>query len=132
MIINKIKEKLIAKYDIESKYLYSFYKYHKNIFIENKFSPEKVINGIIAELKKDLFYDKMPEFAQDIFKKIKNKIDDTRDKKEKINIINEYDNKEIFINKLNDTIKQSIINYLRLDNDESIESIEDNNNEIEE
>jgi hypothetical protein len=127
MIINKIKEKLIAKYDIESKYLYSFYKYHKNIFIENKFSPEKVINGIIAELKKDLFYDKMPEFAQDIFKKIKNKIDDTRDKKEKINIINEYDNKEIFINKLNDTIEQSIINYLGLDDDESIESIEDNN-----
>ena len=129
MIINKIKEKLIAKYEIESKYLYSFYKYHKNIFIENKFSPEKVINGIIAELKKDLFYDEMPEFAQDIFKKIKNKIDDTRDKKEKINIINDYDNKEIFINKLNETIEQSIINYLGLDDDESIE---DNNNEIEE
>lgn len=71
----------------------------------------------------------MPEFAQDIFKKIKNKIDDTRDKKEKINIINDYDNKEIFINKLNDTIEQSIINYLGLDDDESIE---DNNNEIEE
>ena len=70
----------------------------------------------------------MPEFAQDIFKKIKNKIDDTRDKKEKNNIINDYDNKEMFINKLNDTIEQSIINYLGLDDDKSIED----NNEIEE
>ncbi len=117
IIINKIKEKLIAKYEIESKYLYNFYKYHKNILIENKLSPEKVINGIIAEFKKDAFYDKMPEFAQDIFKKIKNKIDDIHDKTEKNYILNNYDNKEIFINKLNDTIKQSIINYLGLDND---------------
>jgi len=126
IIINKIKEKLIAKYKIESKYLYSFYKYHKNIFVKNNLSPEKIINGIIAELKKDPNYDKMPEFAQDIYKKIKNKIDDTRDKKEKNNIINDYDNKEIFINKLNDTIEQSIINYLGLEDDETLED----NNEI--
>ena len=129
MIINIIKEKLIVKYEIESQYLYSFYKYHKNIFVENKLSSDKGINSIIAALKKDPNYDKMPEFAQDIFKKIKNKIDDTCDKKEKNNIINNYDNKEIFIKLINQTIEQSIINYLGLDDDEPIE---DNNTEIEE
>lgn len=126
IIINKIKDKINNKYKIESKYILNFYKYYKNIFTEQKLLPEKIINNIINELKKDPYYIKIPDFILKFFHTIENKIEDCNNKNEKLDIFNNYDNNKYFINKLNDTINKSIENFLGIEKDDNEQS---NNND---
>ena len=117
LIVEKIKDKIISKYFIESKYIYYFYKYYKDISIEDKLTPEKTIKNIISKFKEDKNYDKIPEFIIRFLYKIQHKLDDCRDKKEKQKIIDELDDKNIFLEKINDRIKESIEDFLGIEED---------------
>ena len=115
LIVGKIKDKIISKYFIESKYIYYFYKYFKDKLIDHKLTPEKTIKNIINEFKNDKNNDKIPDFILRFLYKIENKLDDCLDKKEKQKIIDELDDKTIFLEKLNDKIKESTKDFLGIE-----------------
>jgi len=118
LIVQKIKDKIIRKYYVEIKYIYYFYKYSKNKFTEQNLTPEKLMKNIINEFKNDKNYDKIPDFITRFLYKIENKLDDCRDKKEKWELLNTFDNKEYFIEKLNDKMIESIKYFLGIEDDE--------------
>ncbi len=112
MIVSKIKDKIIKKYNVESSYVYMFYKYHKDKHSITETSPDKIIKRIIQEFKSlDSTLRKTPEFVYRFLYKIQNKIDDTRNKKEKQAILNSYDDQDLFLSSLNDKIIDSIDDF---------------------
>ena len=117
-LIDKIKNKIIMKYSIEIKYVYYFYKYSKDKCIEQNIAPDKIIKNIINEFKNDKYFENIPEFIIKFLYKIENKLDDYRDKKEKWELLNTFDNKEYFIEKLNDKMIESIKYFLGIEDDE--------------
>ena len=118
LLIDKIKNKIIMKYSIEIKYVYYFYKYSKDKCIEQNISPDKIIKNIINEFKNDKNFENIPEFIIKFLYKIENKLDDCRDKKEKKDLLNNFDNKEYFVEKLNDKMIESIKYFLGIEDDE--------------
>ena len=79
--------------------------------------PEKTIKAIINEFKNNKKNDELPEFIFKFLYKLENKIDDCRDKKEKLKIINSFDDKDYFLDKLNDKIIECIEDFLGIDYD---------------
>jgi hypothetical protein len=125
LIVEKIKDKIISKYLIEGKHIYYFYKYCKDKLKDQKLMPEKTIKAIINEFKNDKKNDELPEFIFKFLYKLENKIDDCRDKKEKQKIINSFDDKDYFLDMLNDKIIECIEDFLGIDyHDEQDETIE--------
>lgn len=116
IIVEKIKNKLIKKYVIESKYIYYFYKYSRDKIIKKNLTPDKTIKNIINEFKNDKNKDKVPDFIFRFLYKIENKIEDVRNKKEKEDIINSYDDKDYFLEKINEKIVESIEDFLEIEN----------------
>ena len=112
IIIEKIKDKIIKKYSVEIKNIFYFYKYVKTKLIIQKLTPEKIIKNIINELKNDKYYDKIPDFISRFLYKIENKLEDCKDKIEKQNIIKSFDDKNYFLEKLNDKMIESIEDFL--------------------
>jgi hypothetical protein len=118
LIIEKIKDKIIKKYSIKIKYIYYFYKYTKDKLIDKKLTPDKIIKNIINEFKNNKNYDKIPDFITRFLYKIENKLDDCKNKIEKQNIINNFDNKNYFIEKLNNIMIESIKDFLGIEDNE--------------
>jgi hypothetical protein len=118
IIIEKIKDKIIKKYSVEIKNIYYFYKYVKNNLIKDKLSPEKIIKNIINEFKNDKYYDRIPDFISRFLYKIENKLEDCKDKIEKQNIIKSFDDKNYFLEKLNDKMIESIEDFLGIENND--------------
>ena len=115
IIIKQIQNKLFQKYSIESKYIYNFFQFWKNKILNNNLNekPKKIIKKIISEYNKLIDVDKMPHFIIKFLENIERDI-----KENKKNIILKYDNKEYFINILEDLINESINEYLNIDDDE--------------
>jgi hypothetical protein len=120
-IIEKIKNKIIKKYFIDSKYIYYFYKYFKDKLLQQKMTPDKIIKNIINEFKKNIDSNKIPDFVFRFLYKIENKLDDCRDKKEKQKIIDNFDDKDYFIEKLNEKMVESIEYFLGIEDNEQID-----------
>jgi len=121
MLLDHIKNKLFNKYEIESKYLFNFYKYWIEEITKNQeqeLTPDKIIKNLIAEYKKDKNIDKRPHFIIKFFERIEYKISDTRNKNEKISILNSYNDKNYFMDKLKNIILDSINDYLGIENNE--------------
>ena len=117
IIINLINDSLINKYIIESKHIYNFYKYwEKNIEINEKIlQPIKIIKRIINIYKNNQNYDKMPHFILKFFERIETYIDICKSIEDKKQILVKYLNKDNFIDEINEIIKNSINEYLGID-----------------
>ena len=118
LIIEKIKDKIIKKYSIKIKDIYCFYKYTKDKLIDKKLTPDKIIKNIINEFKNNKNYDKIPDFISRFLYKIENKLDDCKNKIEKQSIIESYDDKNYFLEKLNDKMIESIEDFLGIEDNE--------------
>jgi len=121
MLLDHIKNKLLNKYEIESKYLFNFYKYWIEEITKNQeheLTPDKIIKNIIVEYKKISNIDDMPHFIIKFFERIEYKISDTRNKNEKISILNSYNDKNYFMDNLKNIILDSINDYLGIENNE--------------
>jgi hypothetical protein len=121
MLLDHIKNKLLNKYEIESKYLFNFYKYWIEEITKNseqELTPDKIIKNIIVEFKKISNIDDMPHFIIKFFERIEYKISDTRNKNEKNSILNIYNDKNYFMDNLKNIILDSINDYLGIENNE--------------
>jgi len=118
-ILDLLKEALCNKYKIECKYMYNFYKYWYKKYKLEKLSPEKIIEKIINDYKKNKYIDKMPPFILTFFQNIDKDIETACDRKS--NILKNYNNKDYFIDKLNKIINKTINNYLDIDDNLDIE-----------
>ena len=108
MLINFIKDKLENKYKIECKYIFNYYKYWKEIYLNENLTANKIIKNIIDEYEKNKYIDKMPHFILKFFERIEYEIENENTKKEKNKILKKYDDKDTFIDKLNKIISCSL------------------------
>jgi hypothetical protein len=124
MLINFIKDKLENKYKIECKYIFNYYKYWKEIYLNENLTANKIIKNIIGEYEKNKYIDKMPHFILKFFERIEYEIENEDTKKAKNKILKKYDDKDTFIDKLNKMISCSINEYFGIEDtiDDEIES----------
>lgn len=110
-MIDKIKEKLLLKYDTEAKYVYYYYKYYKDKYRD--LPCDKIIDRIMREISADKNKDKIPEFIRGLFYKMKYEIENC-DRSKRKDKIEEY-NEDKFICILKDKIEESINSFLGMD-----------------
>ena len=122
IIKESISRYACLKYSIESKIIYNFYKYcRKNC---SKIKPLEIIDDIIEEFEKEKneSFKEFPRCIREFFHKIKYSIEMEKNNKEKKRILNSYDEKSYFIEKLKETIKSSINRYFELVKDSDDEN----------
>ena len=113
IIVAQIRIKLIKKYISESKYVFSYYKYYRKQNVEVQ--AKRCIKEFIIYYKNNKNYDKMPQFLLRFFQKIE---DDISASKNKNDILQLYDDKEFFLNKLHGIIVNSLDEYLDFEEDD--------------
>jgi hypothetical protein len=113
IIVEQIRTKLINKYISESKYAFSYYKYYRKQMIEVQ--ARRFIKDFIIYYKNDKNYNKMPQFLLRFFQKIEDDISSSKNKNE---ILQMYDDKDFFLNKLRSIIINSIDEYLDFEENE--------------
>lgn len=114
IFIEQVRPKLIKKYISESKQIFRYYNYYRKQNIDVQ--PKKFIKGFLIDYKKVLKKnDKLPPFLLRFFQKIEDDISSSKNKKEVLEL---YDDKDIFLTKLHEIIINSIDEYLDLDFDE--------------
>jgi hypothetical protein len=113
ILFEQLKNKLIHKYIIESKYIVNYFNYYKLKY--NSLSPDKIIKNIINDYKNEEKFDAMPLFILKFFQNIQ--YDLSYNKNKKIEILSNYDNYDFFMSKLKEVIIESIEEYLGIDND---------------
>jgi hypothetical protein len=109
MLIQNIKEKIINKYVIESKYLYNFFIYWKEEFLLKNISSDKIIKEIIKKIKENEKYDVMPHFIIQFFEKIGILLS------LKIYTLNSFEDRETFKKVLKEIIIESVQDYLGIE-----------------
>ena len=98
-----MNDNIIKYYKIENEKFWLFYKFYRNETINQ--TPQNSIIEIIKIYGKNNKYDNFPKYLINFLNKIKTSLDENCDNEEKISkIIYKYDNKNIFINKLNNTM----------------------------
>jgi hypothetical protein len=106
--VEQIRNKLIDKYTVECKHIYSYYKYYKK---QNKDLPaKKFIKDFIIKYKNEKYYDN-PSFILRFFQKIEDDLLGNKNKEM-------YDDVNIFQDKLNTIITNSIDEYLNFEEDD--------------
>ena len=98
---------------VESKYLYDFFIYWKEEFSLKNLLPDKIIKEIIKQLKINEYYDKMPHFIIKMFERIETLIS------VRINKLSDFENKEKFMETLNEIIIESVHEFLGIENNDS-------------
>jgi hypothetical protein len=112
-LIDNVKNKIISKYIIESKYLYDFFIYWKEEFTLKNVSSDKIMKEIIKKIKDSEYYDKMPHFIIKMFETIETLIS------YRINKLNDFDDKDFFMEKLNKIIIESVQEFLGIETNDS-------------
>jgi hypothetical protein len=112
-LIDNVKNKIISKYIIESKYLYDFFIYWKEEFTLKNVSSDKIMKEIIKKIKDSEYYDKMPHFIIKMFETIETLIS------YRINKLNDFDDKDFFMEKLNKIIIESVQEFLEIETNDS-------------
>lgn len=133
IVRNIIHDDIITKYQIENKMVYNFYKYWRKHCIEK--NPLDIITHIISQLNvisqqiSYQFKGEMPIYICEFFDNIKFKIENKYSKKEQASILKEYDNKDSFLNYLNQRMMSFINRYfsinMNINNDD-----DDDDNEV--
>jgi competence CoiA-like predicted nuclease len=98
-----IKKNLISIYHDQHQYVYAFYKYWKNIHIDNE--PYDIIDKIIDEYDKNIkkySHIKYPEYICDYLKYIRDTVDDDE------NRINDFDDETYFMTKIDSNLKRIV------------------------
>lgn len=113
IIVEQIRIKLIKKYINESKNAFSYYKYYRKQNIDVQ--PKRFMKDFIIYYKNDKDYDKMPQFLLRFFQKIEDDVSSCKNKKE---ILEMYDDKCFFLNKLHGIIVNSLDEYLDFDEED--------------
>ncbi len=118
IIMNIIHDDIIFKYQIENKMIYNFYKYWRKNCAEK--NPLDIITYIISQLNTtaqqifDQNKGKIPIYISEFFDNIKFKIENKSNKKDQISILKEYDNKDLFLNYLNQRMTPFISRYFSI------------------
>lgn len=106
VILDIIYNDVVSKYNIENKMIYNFYKYwRKNC---NEKTPLDIITFIISQLngikqkQATIISGELPIFVNEFFNNIKFRIENISNKRDQINILKEYDNKDTFLTMLNE------------------------------
>ena len=118
-----LAKSLIEKMTIDCKYLYFFYSYYRKKCSEHDMnSSMKIIEEIITKynynkIKNETKARLFPKLIDEFFYHIKFLVEKS-DKKERKQILLDYDNKEYFNQKLNEQIKHSIYRFFNLQEDD--------------
>jgi hypothetical protein len=115
ILIEQLSNGLIDKYLSESNAIFNFYKYHKRNSINT--IPDKIIKDIINAVKTELnkFPDKLPPYyVFKFFEGIGFAL--SREKNNKVTLLNMYDDREYFNNELKEVITESVNDYFGIDN----------------
>ena len=110
-IITIIQNKLIDEYIIKSKCIYSFYKYYRDN------CPDELGKTAIKNIEyiKDKYNEckdtKSPNYITEFFNNIKFKIENCNDKQQQKMVLKDHDNKQKFIEYLDQRINDSINRY---------------------
>ena len=118
-----LAKSLIDKMSIDCKYLYFFYSYYRKKCSEHGMnSSMKIIEEIITNYNNNKYKNetpnrKFPKLIDEFFYHIKFLVEKS-DKKERKQILLDYDNKEYFNQKLNEQIKHSIYRFFNLQEDD--------------
>jgi competence CoiA-like predicted nuclease len=127
IILHTINNDIITKYEIENKMVYNFYKYWRKHC--NKKNPLDIITYIISIVEEQNHKRKMPMYIREFFDNIKFRIENNSNKKDKIYILKEYDNKDVFLNSLNQRMVPFISRYFGIDTN-VYDNDDDDNNDI--
>lgn len=120
-IFNYLKE----EYMTENNSIFYFYKYWREYSTDPDF-PSFLIDEYTKI--KNMYTDRkqFPSYIDEFFNNIKLTIKKEKDKKKKNAILTEYDNKEYFMNELNDMLSESLKRFLGIPDEESDEETNDN------
>ena len=113
LIIEQLRINLINKYISDSKYTFNYYKYYRKQNIE--VPAKRFIKEFIINYKNSKNFECRPQFLLRFFQKIE---DDISSGKNKTEILEMYDDKEFFLNKLKGIITNSIDEYLDFEEDD--------------
>jgi hypothetical protein len=107
LIVEQIRTQLIDKYIIESKCVFRYYKWYRKQHMD--VSPKRFIKDFIIYYKNNKTkYDKRPAFLLRFFQKIE---DDIVSSNNRTAILELYDDKEYFLDKLHGIITNAIDEY---------------------
>ena len=115
-----IRKKLVEKYTVESKYLYSYFKYWKHYYSSGCFAhqshaPLKIIGSIILECKNNKSFKYLPPFVIELFEYIESDILNRKNGSYSINgmeLLDIYTNKTHFESTLLHIIHDSVEKYI--------------------
>ena len=124
MFEDNIYKYICEEYSKENNIIFKFYQFWKNKYIsENKkFRPLKLIKYINTKYidekdKYEICTKKIPIYIDKLLNHIEYSIENCTDKKNKLKILENYDNKEYFLSVINEKLKDSINAFLGLDED---------------
>ena len=126
-----IKEQVSSKYMIESKTVYNFYKYWRKNCPSEITRPLEIIDYIIQQFnlnkaKNTRDTKQLPNYITEFFNNIKFKIESCHDKQQQKFVLRDYDNKQKFMDYLDQRIKDSINRYFGFYNcDENVSDDDD-------
>ena len=132
-----IKEYVSLKYMIESNAIYNFYKYWRKKCPSEITAPLNIINFIIQEInlikdihtgikdKKTESTKQLPNYITEFFNNIKFKIENCNDKQQQKMVLKDHDNKQKFIEYLDQRINDSINRYFGFNICDECESDDD-------
>ena len=126
-----IKEQISSKYMIESKTIYNFYKYWRKNCPSEITRPLEIIDYIIQQFnlnkaKNTSNTKQLPNYITEFFNNIKFKIENCKDKQQQKMVLKDYDNKQKFMEYLDQRIDDSINRYFGFRNcDENVSDDDD-------
>ena len=132
-----IKEYVSLKYMIESNAIYNFYKYWRKKCPSEITAPLNIINFIIQEInlikdihtgikdKKTESTKQLPNYITEFFNNNKFKIENCNDKQQQKMVLKDHDNKQKFIEYLDQRINDSINRYFGFNICDECESDDD-------
>ena len=111
-----IKESLLTKYLFDSKIIYNFYKYWRKNCLSEITAPLEIINYIIQQFnlnnkKNETETKRLPGYIAEFFNNIKFKIENCNNKQQQKLILREHDNKQKFVEHLDQRLTDSINRY---------------------
>ena len=125
-----IKEQVSLKYMTESKTVYNFYKYWRKKCPSEITKPLEIIDYIIQQFNLNKAKNKrdtkqLPNYITEFFNNIKFKIENCNDKQQQKMVLKDHDNKQKFIEYLDQRINDSINRYFGFNICDECESDDD-------
>lgn len=124
VIKDRICFNIIEKYKLESSNLFYFYSYWRKFCPENEKKPSDFIR-FFKEMKKQISFGTLPKYIDEFISQIDFEIEMSKGKKNKEQILINYENSDYFIEKLEKKLEINVKRYLVIKINEDTESESD-------